>query len=284
MKSKFLINRENNFLKICSNFKHEKISNLIVAHKIKKSLFSELTKNVKKYLRKNKKYNFLNRTPNGKLLPKKENQIEFNNVVKSYRNLIMSLGFSKNINKWVIPSIRYKESKMNPKNLNRSSNSELIHSDVWAGWDSNSILVQIPIIGDTKNNRIKYFDIPENANKKWITKKSFSTAQKEYASKCKPLLHHYKKGYIYVSDIIVTHKTERLKNSKPRVSIDIPILLGKKKINNKFGTTDLISTHKMKFLGEKYFLECILKMGEIDGISEKKIPSSCVFKKIKKNI
>ena len=77
----------------------------------------------------------------------------------------------------------------------------------------------------------------------------------------------------------MTHKTERLKNSKSRVSIDIPILLGKNKTYRKFGITDLIDPKKMETLGKKYVLECLLHMGQIDGKSEKKVPSTCVFTK-----
>lgn len=279
MKSKFLLNREKKFSNICSNFKFEKISNLVVSHKIKPSLFNKLTKSINKYIIKNKKYKFANLTPNGKLIPKKENQTEFNEVVKDYRNIILSLNFFKDINKWVMPSIRYKDPKINKLNKNRSSRSELLHCDVWAGWDPNSILVQIPILGDTTNNRIRYYDIPNDINNNWLRKKNFLSAQKNFASRCIPLKHHYKKGYIYVSDIIVTHKTERLKNSKSRVSIDIPILLGKNKTYRKFGITDLIDPKKMETLGKKYVLECLLHMGQIDGKSEKKVPSTCVFTK-----
>ena len=124
MKSKFLLNREKKFSNICSNFKFEKISNLVVSHKIKPSLFNKLTKSINKYIIKNKKYKFANLTPNGKLIPKKENQTEFNEVVKDYRNIILSLNFFKDINKWVMPSIRYKDPKINKLNKNRSSRSE----------------------------------------------------------------------------------------------------------------------------------------------------------------
>ena len=67
------------------------------------------------------------------------------------------MNFETKINKWVFPVFRYKDTKMDEKFKNKPTRSELPHSDSWAGWDENSILIQIPIKGDSENNRVVYY-------------------------------------------------------------------------------------------------------------------------------
>lgn len=274
-KSTYLISREKKFNDLCDNFNHEKITNLVVAHKISKKLFNRLTKISKNYLKKCREYKFCNMTPNGKLMPKKEIENEVNDMVKIFRDIILSLNLDHKIRNWVIPAIRYKTGKINHDNKNRSSRSELPHSDTWAGWDENSILLQIPLLGDVKNNIVNFFEMPVNFSKKWMKKMKFNSGIK-LASQCKEINHHYKLGYIYIADISVVHKTKRNFKSKSRLSIDIPIILNskKKKIAYNF-RNNLISKNKIKLLGKKYRIECNTKMSQIketdNGIKFKKM-------------
>ena len=62
----------------------------------------------REFLEISKSYNFLNMTPNGRLMPKKENEDVFNKFIGIYRDIICSLNIQEHIKKWVIPSIRYK--------------------------------------------------------------------------------------------------------------------------------------------------------------------------------
>ena len=124
--------------------------------------------------------------------------------------------------------------------------------------------------------------MPELITKNWLTKKDYTKAQKQFVSLCKPINHHYKKGYIYLSDIIVVHKTKKIKNCKPRCSIDIPIIL-KPSLKNNYGVGDCLSTKEIKSLGTKLTINCPLRMGEIDGIAGKKSPTTCEIVKLKLN-
>ena len=91
-------------------------------------------------------------TPNGKLVPKKQTEKEYNEFVLNYYKTIASLNFNKKIRKIILPVLRFKEKKINVLNQKRSSRSELPHTDAWAGWGSNSILIMIPLNGDLKKN------------------------------------------------------------------------------------------------------------------------------------
>ena len=261
--------KKKEFNKLCSNFKHEKITDLVVAHKIEKQLLLDLRRSAMDYLKKCKTFGLANMTPNGKLMPKKEVQKEFNQVIQKYRNVINSLNFEKNIRNWVIPAIRYKEGKINKDNFSRNTRSELPHSDIWAGWSESAIVIQIPLFGDTKKNKVKYYQMPLDWNKNWIKKMTFDKGQKYFTSKCKEVNHHYKIGYVYICDILVVHRTSRLRNSKPRLSIDIPIITKSKKSINKNNLQELLSKKKMSLLGKKYEISCPVNMHEVKNTKVK---------------
>jgi len=74
-KSDFIKSREKFFNRIVDKFPHEKLSNLIVSHKIDRTIFKKLSNEVNQFFYKSKKFNFHNMTPNGKLNPKKRNRI-----------------------------------------------------------------------------------------------------------------------------------------------------------------------------------------------------------------
>jgi len=282
MTADVLKERIDKFNLLTNNFKHEKISSLVVSHKIKKKLFKKICSAVNKYVQISKKNKFINRTPNGKLVPKQEVSYQYLRVIKAYRDIILSMNFESKISKWVFPVVRYKDIKMDNKFKNRPTRSELPHSDAWAGWDKNSILIQIPIGGDIKNNRVTYYDMPNKITKNWFAKKNFKDVQKSLVSLCKPINHHYKKGYLYLSDIAVVHKTTKGKGCKPRSSIDIPLILkpGRK---NDYGIKDCLNTNQIKALGKTMSIKCPLKMGQIDGIAGKRNPTSCIVNKLRAN-
>ena len=56
-------------------------------------------------------------TPNGKLVPKKEIESEFNNILIYYRELLDSMNLSSEISHYVIPVVRYKEPNINILNI-----------------------------------------------------------------------------------------------------------------------------------------------------------------------
>jgi len=271
-KSVFIKGREDFFNKIVDKFPHEKLSDLIVSHKIDETIFEKLSNEVIKYYNLSKKFNFQNMTPNGKLVPKKEIESEFNNILIYYRELLDSMNLSSEISHYVIPVVRYKEPNINILNIERSSRSELPHCDAWAGWGENTLLINIPISGDTKNNKVIFYDLPNNAGSDLIQKRNFDEGH-EYASQCSKLSVPYEVGNIYICDISVLHSTSRQANAKGRISIDIPIIFKyHKTIQNNFLTSDLISAEEIQFLGKNYKLSWLSKMGQIDSNEFHKLP------------
>ena len=266
-KMNFKKKRELRFKNICSNFENEMLSSLICCSKVKADLFKSLSKNVNNYFIESKKHNFLNKTPNGLLVPKKEIEELYNKITIAYRDILLSLNFNKILSRWTIPVIRYKEALVNKENANRSMRSELPHSDTWVGWDTNSILINIPILGDTDHNRVNFFESPDDIDKTWIEKQdSFEVGAKKFANKCKILKSHYKKGYIYIADISVLHQTHRDNECKERVSMDIALYIDEPS-KNDFGYNDTLSYEEIISIGSENKLIFPLKMDEIIGKS-----------------
>ena len=266
-KLNFKKKRELRFKNICSNFENEMLAPLICSSKIKTHLFKSLSDTVNSYFIASKKHNFLNKTPNGLLVPKKEVEEHYNKITIAYRDVLLSLNFNKIISRWTIPVVRYKEALINKENATRSMRSELPHSDTWIGWDTNSILINIPILGDTDRNRVNFLESPDDIDETWIEKQvSFETGAKKFASKCKVLKSHYKKGYIYVADISVLHQTYRENGCEGRVSMDIALYIDEPS-KDDFGYNDTLSYEEIISIGSENKLTFPLKMKEIIGIS-----------------
>ena len=263
----YLKNREINFFKICSHFEHEKISGLVSCAKINKKLFNQLSQSVKEYVDKSRLYKFENKTPNGLLVPKKEIEKEFNDVLISYRDVLLSLNFDKIISLWTIPVVRIKDPEIDDENKNRVMRSELPHSDTWVGWNKKSILVNIPILGDTDKNKVQFYQHPTSFNESWVEKQiSFEEGAKKFAKLCKPIKSDYKKGYAYIADISVIHQTHRSIGSSERISLEIP-LFTQLPNKNEFGANDTIDHKTIMSLNKEYEIKFSLKMHERVGQS-----------------
>lgn len=259
--------REQRFKKICSHFENEMLSTLLCCSKIESKLFEKLSSAVSSYLNESKKYRLQNKTPNGMLVPKSEIENQFNDVVVAYRDVLLSLNFSKILSLWSIPVIRYKEPGVNSENKNNPMRSELPHSDTWVGWDKNSIIINIPVLGDTDGNRVNFFKHPKDIDETWVQKqKSFEEGAKRFSGKCNLIKPHYKKGYIYIADISVIHQTHRNTGCDARVSIDMVTYVDYPK-KGDFGIDNTLTYDEIISIGLKNKLTTPLKMGEIIGKS-----------------
>ena len=111
----------NNLIKYC-NGNVRKINDLMIEIKIPKKFLKTLKQNTINYVSKsfndnkkinnedklimkinNKNYLIKNMTPNGLLMPKKENAEAFNNILKSYAAIIKFLGIKTLVDKFHFP-------------------------------------------------------------------------------------------------------------------------------------------------------------------------------------
>ncbi len=103
-----------------------------------------------------------NITANGLVLPKKETYFEFNLVHKSVAQIFRALKINSQIDSIHMPiNIRLVDGTPNPIVDNRPRSATKVHSDIWAGEPANAIMAFIPVLGDTLNTGINFWE-PKN--------------------------------------------------------------------------------------------------------------------------
>ena len=263
--------RINRINKISLKWKLKKIHPLIAIYQFPVKEFEEFKTQVKNYLCKALKINFekddkifikkidqarknrTNVTPNGAVVPKKEFQLEYNIVLRSWCELV------KNISKGkpslltflrITPNIRIKFGKELSDNKKRGLNTSLPHSDAWVEgpWGMNCF---IPLFGDYRRNNLLYYE-PVNFDENFLRPaKTYHEMQwvlKDY----KKLKIVPKPGNVYISDYAAIHQTFRKKNAKTRVSIDTTLFVG-----NHKPMKDRIKEYNSKIpsIGLDYFVD-----------------------------
>lgn len=163
-----------------------------------------------------------NKTPNGVLNPKNETSAEFVEIQKAVNNIFENLGVYSHIKKLATPNIRYKSTKESPEAKNRPYYTSKLHSDAWVGHQGDSIFL-IGILGDIDNNTVE-FNEPIGAHDNYLHKaESFDEGNTRYESlEYLGTLTSQKLG---VMDHACTHRTLIKEGSKPRISLDIAVLV-----------------------------------------------------------
>lgn len=222
----------------------EQQHDLMARYEIQKTIYEEFLMHVKMYISKALDFNYVsdddefiklvdkkrsyrkNVTPNGAVVPKREFQLEYNLVMRTWSEILKKI-INKNNQSILVrftPNIRIKFAKELDDNINRELNTSKPHSDAWVEgpWGLNCYL---PLFGDTKNNTLKYYEPIE-------FKEEFMERASTY-EKMKWVLDYYKemdyvpeKGYVYLSDYALIHNTERKQNAGTRISIDTTIWQG----------------------------------------------------------
>jgi hypothetical protein len=147
--------------------------------------------------------NLPNKTPNGILNPKKETIEEYIEIQKSINNIFNKLNVFKNIKKLAVPNIRYKSVESEPEEVkSRPYYTGKMHSDAWVGHKGDSVFL-IGVLGDINNN--------------------FDEGNTRYESL--EFVGLLKKQTLAVMDHACAHKTYINNNAKPRISIDIAVLV-----------------------------------------------------------
>ena len=163
-----------------------------------------------------------NKTPNGILNPKNETSAEFVEIQKAVNNIFDSLGVYNHIKKLAIPNIRYKSIKESPEAKNRPYYTSKIHSDAWVGHQGDSVFL-IGVLGDVDNNTVE-FNEPIGAHNNYLHKaENFDEGNTRYKSlEYLGVLTAQKLG---VMDHACAHRTLIKEGSKPRISLDIAVLV-----------------------------------------------------------
>jgi len=167
--------------------------------------------------------NLPNKTPNGILNPKKETVEEFTEIQNSINNIFNKLNVFNHIKKLAIPNIRYKSVESEPDEIkSRPYYTGKMHSDAWVGHKGDSVFL-IGVLGDIDNNTVE-FNNPIGAHDNYLDKaESFDEGNTRYDSL--EYVGLLQKQTLAVMDHACAHKTHIKEGAKPRISIDIAILI-----------------------------------------------------------
>ncbi len=237
---------------LSKKFKAKKINDLMYEVKIPDNLFYNLKnatinyisrcfndnetvvteKNlIKKILSKHNKLK--NLTPNGIIVPKIESSLEFNNLLKSYVQLLKFLNLEKSIEKFHFPpNLRLKLPNLKKKNMLRKHPTELMHSDTWTGANPNWCAIHIFLLGDIAKNNIRYAEPPKFFDESWLKPLNKSIDGKRFSKQFKIIKYTPKKGHMIIADATIIHQSFRKKNAGIRVSIDTGFDLKMKKLKS----------------------------------------------------
>jgi len=229
------------------------------------------------FAERSREYSFLNRTPNGFLVPKIETQKEFLDVLLRYRDLLIDIGLGPHILSLTPPVVRYKIGSLSVEDENRVTRSEYPHNDAWAGWPANCMIPIIPVSGDCENNKVVVYDMPNDLSPDWLDKIPFPQAQLKFVHKCQEIKADYRPGFMFLLDICVVHRTHRHMNAGDRIGIDSPIVINNNLVknlndNNNFGQESLIVWSDFLKIGHELYFNANTNMQTISGISGVKRP------------
>ncbi len=160
-----------------------------------------------------------NMTPNGLVLPKKDNFLAYNQLNKTVCEIFKTFNIDEYVQTIHTPiNIRVVSGKPSNTDLRPRASSKL-HSDIWAGEFTNTIMLFLTALGDIVNNGIEFYE----------------PSQRFHTEFCKPLNDYLegaslefeskrydcglRDGFAYFTDPFLLHRTVK-KSPKLRLSID----------------------------------------------------------------
>ena len=197
-----------------------------------------------------------NVTPNGGVVPKKEYQLEYNMVLRSWSKIVDNMiGRDKNLLRKfrITPNIRIKFGKELEENLERPLTTSWPHSDAWVEgpWGMNCYT---PLLGDIENNNLIFWTPKDVDNFNDDALNTASTYEE-----MQWVLDEYEldksikqiKGKVHISDYALVHATNREENCGTRVSIDTTVFVGDYNVHKD---RDIEYLNDVKIIGEEVFV------------------------------
>lgn len=240
---------------------------------ISKAFDFEFTSDEPEFMKRldNKRHFKDNITPNGAVVPKKEYQIEFNMVLRSWSKLVQNMisGNPSLLNKIrMTPNVRIKFGVELEENYGRPLNTSIPHSDAWIDgpW---GIICYTPLLGDVANNNLYHYK-PKNVEEfsdDWLAlSPTFGDMQwtleyYEQSDEITPI-----KGKVHLVDYALIHGTHRNENCGTRISIDTTIYVGDYDVHQDRQSEYI---DEMKIFGEDVFITTNRSIYE-DQIFDKK--------------
>ena len=184
------------------------ISSKISSVKLDSKFFDDNQKNIT---------NLPNITPNGLLVPKKENLLSFNKLQKIVFQEFEKIGINSKIERVQFPvNVRVQSGSLD--NDERPRASSKIHTDIWAGDPAGAITVFLHVFGDFQNIGINFFEPKKFPKNQISTLDDYNHGNTQIGDIVELNTKYNDMGWIFI-DPYILHQTFKNSNSV-RVSLD----------------------------------------------------------------
>ncbi len=161
-----------------------------------------------------------NRTPNGKLEPKKEIAREFNEVEQKIEAIFDSLKIDDHVELMQLPvSVRIQDGKPRNDIESRHYSTSKMHSDIWTGEPAVCGAVIVPVLGDVAASGVEFYEPAFDSIKDFVRVFDDYLDAMKYAETAKRYDVLMRTGHVYVFDSYCLHKTLKIGGGM-RASID----------------------------------------------------------------
>jgi hypothetical protein len=161
-----------------------------------------------------------NRTPNGVLRPHRGTFLSFNLIHQALSSIFDELGLSAHLSALQVPcNVRIVDGAPDAATEARPYASTKIHTDVWNGEPSSSVLFNIPVLGDARAVDLVFYeprDFPASLRRSlddYGLGDRVAAGAVEYRTPFEP-------GRLYLSDALALHKTVK-RAPVLRLSLDL---------------------------------------------------------------
>lgn len=178
-----------------------------------------------------------NKTPNGLILPKKHTYLSYNVLHKALVEVVKSLHIPSHIQLIHNPvNIRVVSGNSNQQVDGRPRASTKVHSDIWAGEMSNTIMIFLPIMGDIRLTGIDFYEPPARFCPEYVRPLDDYEQGSNLLEESIKYDAQMKNGAVYFSDTFLLHQTMK-KGGGPRLSIDFRFICDKVETDLEFQTS-----------------------------------------------
>ena len=165
-----------------------------------------------------------NCTPNGMLLPKKENAVEFHLIQRAIGQILKSLGIGRRISLIQQPvHVRFNNGRYDERLGQRAYSSTKVHTDIWNGEPAGVVIVFIPVLGQAAANGIEFFEPDLSLIKDFVRTLDDYGEAENLIHVAKRYDLEMQKPFIYFADSFLLHRTVK-SGGGLRVSIDFRII------------------------------------------------------------
>lgn len=174
-----------------------------------------------------------NITPNGLMLPKRENFLAYNEVHRHAASIFKALNIDSHVESIHAPiNIRIVDGTPDPAKAARPRAATKPHSDIWAGESASAIMIFIPLLGDPSKANVRFME-PMDFPKALVCPLDDYNEGQELAARAVTYDCALSTGHMYLCDPFLLHQTVKCSPGL-RLSVDFRFIAREKLASDNY--------------------------------------------------